>query len=159
MSDVRFRPATAADQAFLEEMLLLAFTWRDESAGGPLDPGVLHYVEGFGREGDVGVVAEVGGVAAGAAWSRLFTPADATYGFVAEDVPELSIGVRAAYRGRGLGTGLIEALKRALVAAGFDRVSLSVEPDNPARRIYERAGFERVGASGGSWTLLCRLTR
>jgi GNAT superfamily N-acetyltransferase len=72
---------------------------------------------------------------------------------------ELSIGVRAEYRGRDLGARLIEALKRELTAAGFERVSLSVEPDNAARRIYERAGFDTVGTNGGSLTMVCRLPR
>jgi len=154
---VQLRPATRGDQSFIEEMLLLAFTWRDEAAGRALDPALLHYVEGFGRAGDVGTIAEVDGVPAGAAWSRRFEPARPGYGFIDPDVPELSIGVRAAYRGRGLGGRLIEALKRELAAAGFERVSLSVEPDNPARRVYERAGFEPVGTNGGSLTMVCRL--
>jgi nicotinamidase-related amidase/ribosomal protein S18 acetylase RimI-like enzyme len=156
-SGIRMRTATREDLPFLEEMLLLAATWRDEANGGRLDPALRHYVEAFGREGDVGVIAEVDGDPAGAAWSRRFEPAHAGYGFVGPDVPELSIGVRAAHRGRGLGAGLIDALKRELIAAGFGRVSLSVEPDNPARRIYERAGFQPVGANGGSWTMVCDL--
>jgi ribosomal protein S18 acetylase RimI-like enzyme len=34
---------------------------------------------------------------------------------------------------------------------------LSVEPDNHARRLYKRLGFETVGAVGGSLTMLLRL--
>jgi len=31
---------------------------------------------------------------------------------------------------------------------------LSVEPDNPARRLYERYGFQVVGTVDGSLTML-----
>jgi ribosomal protein S18 acetylase RimI-like enzyme len=151
------RPATPADQAFLEEMLVAAANWRDETGDPTLEPVFAKYVEDYGRDGDTGVVVEVDGAPAGAAWARCLDPADPGYGFVAADVPELSIGVRREHRGRGLGTELIEGLKRALAAAGVERVSLSVEPDNPARRIYERAGFEQVGINGGSWTMVSRL--
>jgi len=34
---------------------------------------------------------------------------------------------------------------------------LSVEPDNPARRLYERFGFQQVGDADGSLTMLLRL--
>jgi GNAT superfamily N-acetyltransferase len=64
---------------------------------------------------------------------------------------------RSRYRGQGLGSALLEALMRALAGAGAERVSLSVEPDNPARRLYERAGFAKVGENGGSWTMVRRL--
>jgi ribosomal-protein-alanine N-acetyltransferase len=40
---------------------------------------------------------------------------------------------------------------------GFAQISLSVEPDNPALHLYERHGFQRVGGSGGSWTMVARL--
>ena len=40
--------------------------------------------------------------------------------------------------------------------AGFEAISLSVEPDNPAVRLYERAGFTRVGGTG-AWTMLVEL--
>ncbi len=49
----------------------------------------------------------------------------------------------------------------ALVAAarehGLAALSLSVEPDNRARHLYERFGFQEVGTEGGSLTMLLRL--
>ncbi len=37
-------------------------------------------------------------------------------------------------------------------------LSLSVEPDNPAARLYERLGFEVVGVVGGAHTMVLDLT-
>jgi ribosomal protein S18 acetylase RimI-like enzyme len=146
--DVQIRLATSEDEAFLRELLAVAADWR--GTPGPLDPSLAHYVEGFGQDGDVGVVADDHG----AAWARLFSAHAPGFGFVADDVPELSIAVRPEHRGRGLGTALLQALANALSRAGFTRVSLSVEFDNPALRLYERVGFARVGTRGGAWTLV-----
>jgi ribosomal protein S18 acetylase RimI-like enzyme len=157
---VDYRAATPADETFLREMLWLAYNWRDQSAGPghwPDPDGPRRYVEGFGRPGDGGVIAEEHGKPAGAAWYRLLAADDAGYGYVADDVPELTIGVAAAFRGRGVAGELLERLKATAAAAGFRALSLSVEPDNHALRIYERAGFEPAGRSGGSLTLVARL--
>jgi ribosomal protein S18 acetylase RimI-like enzyme len=157
---VVYRAATPADEPFLREMLWLAYNWRDQSVGGdhwPDPDGPRRYVEGFGRAGDGGVIAEAGGEPAGAAWYRLLPAADAGYGYVADDVPELTIGVGAAYRGQGVAAELLERLKATAAADGFRALSLSVEPDNHARRIYARAGFEPSGGTGGSVTLVARL--
>jgi ribosomal protein S18 acetylase RimI-like enzyme len=156
------RAATPADEPFLREMLWLAYNWRDQTVAAdhwPDPDGPRRYVEGFGRPGDGGVIAEEDGVPAGAAWYRLLPASDAGYGYVADDIPELTIGVAAAFRGRGVAAELIERLASHARAEGQSGISLSVEPDNHARRIYERAGFEPVGSSGGSITLLLRLDR
>lgn len=59
---------------------------------------------------------------------------------MSEYVPEnllVYIAVDAKTRGRGIGKLLME---KAVEMAGGD-VALHVEPDNPARRLYERIGF------------------
>jgi putative intracellular protease/amidase/ribosomal protein S18 acetylase RimI-like enzyme len=150
LTDHRLRPATPADEPFLTRMLGHATNWRE----GIRNPVELRYVEGYGRPGDLGVVAEVAGEPAGAAWCRLLTGPDRGYGYVADDVPELAIAVAPEHRGRGLATALIEALQAAVAEAGHRAISLSAEPDNPSRRIYERAGFVRCGTAGGSWTMI-----
>ncbi len=64
------------------------------------------------------------------------------------------MGVHGDRRGRGVGTKLLAELLTRARASGIERVSLSVEPDNFAYHLYERAGFVPVGRSGGSVTML-----
>jgi ribosomal protein S18 acetylase RimI-like enzyme len=146
----------------LLEMLWLAFHWRDEPTAGDgwPDPAAPHrYVEGFGRPGDTGVVAEHGGTLVGAAWYRWLPASDRGYGYVGDDVPELSLAVADGYRGRGVATGLLKRLVREAKDSGVTALSLSVEPDNPALRLYQRHGFNQVGEVGGSWTMVRPLDR
>ncbi len=49
---------------------------------------------------------------------------------------------------------MLEALVVSARAQRHAALSLSVEPDNPARRLYERCGFQVVGAVDGSLTML-----
>ena len=59
----------------------------------------------------------------------------------------IDISLVAEVRGQGLGGALLARLC-ALADANGMRVSLAVEPDNPARRLYERHGFVVADASG-----------
>ncbi len=67
------------------------------------------------------------------------------------------MGVLPAWRGRGVGSDLLDALIVAARDAGSVTLSLSVEPDNSARRLYERFDFHQVGEVDGSLTMLLRL--
>jgi ribosomal protein S18 acetylase RimI-like enzyme len=53
------------------------------------------------------------------------------------------LGVRAPWRGRGLGLALLEHAFAAFAARGFSAVILGAEADSPtgANRLYERAGM------------------
>jgi hypothetical protein len=90
--DAVLRPARADDLPFLEDMLLASADWRDDGSvtreSMLATPELAHYVSGWPRAGDVGVVAEVDGDPVGAAWARLFADDDRGYGFVSADVPE-----------------------------------------------------------------------
>lgn len=46
-----------------------------------------------------------------------------------------------SYRGRGAGTTVLDLLAGELRARDIRALHLQVRPDNPARRLYERAGF------------------
>jgi ribosomal protein S18 acetylase RimI-like enzyme len=90
----------------------------------------------------------------GAAWYRTYTAANPGYGFVAEDVPELSIAVVASRRYEGIGRRLLLDLIDASLAQGYAAMSLSVREKNPARRLYESAGFVLIEKHGTSWTMV-----
>lgn len=161
MVSVVFRPAGPGDAAFLTEMLVEAAFWRPDRRRGGVDdvldePELAHYIAAWPRPGDLGVVAEVEHPV-GAAWLRFFPADDPGYGFVDAGTPEVSMGVVAAWRGRGVGSGLLDALIVAARDAGSVALSLSVESDNLARRMYEGFGFHRVGEVDGSLTMLLRL--
>ncbi len=160
MTQVRLRVARAdaVDEEFLWRMLVEAAWWRP---GGPklsMSQAVgnrahARYVASWGRDGDSGMIAEAAGAPASAAWWRFFTWEDHGYGFIEPAVPEVSIAVAEVIRGQGVGTALLAAL---IERAGHENVralSLSVEVDNPAVRLYQRLGFTRTGRAGNASTM------
>ncbi len=72
-------------------------------------------------------------------------------------MPELAIAVRPEGRGIGVGSALLEALIGLAVRDGLPGLSLSVEKDNPARRLYGHAGFETVEEGDTALTMRLRL--
>src|SRR6478735_2899070 len=158
MDDIRYRPATADDFPFLATMLGEAAVWRPDKPTPTADevladPRYAMYLAGWPRQGDDGIVAEQDGPL-GAAWYRTYTAEHHGYGFIAEDVPELSIAVVASHRREGIGRRLLVDLIDASVARGHPALSLSVNRDNPARALYESVGFVPVEQRASSWTMV-----
>jgi ribosomal protein S18 acetylase RimI-like enzyme len=163
----RIRPVTPADEPFLWEMLYYAAQMADDGAASPEDakrhPFLATYVTGWGRAGDMGVIAvePTSHQPIGAAWIRVLTGTDHTYPAVDENTPELAIAVRPSAIGGGAGTQLLTQLL-ADASAVYPAVVLSVRAANPARRLYERLGFvvvdEVVNRVGGrSFVMLANL--
>ena len=148
------RPAGTQDLPFLRDMLGHAYyaRWGTE-ADVPLE----RYVSGWGRPGDTALVAIDEFQPVGAAWYRLFEADEPGYGFVDAETPELTIAIVPSRRGRGLGEQLLAALLDQARGEGYPRISLSVEPDNPAIRLYEQHGFERVGEHAGALVMRAEL--
>jgi ribosomal-protein-alanine N-acetyltransferase len=69
---------------------------------------------------------------------------------VADEAEILSVGVAAAWRGRGLAGQLLDLHLRRLAALGIRALFLEVDEHNrPACRLYRRAGFREVGRREG----------
>ena len=142
-----FRPLVAADQPQLWNWLHIAL-WDPPPAGlRPIEvlqiPGVRIYAEAWGQPTDVGVVAQVDGVDAGACWMRLL-PFGVGLASVDAETPQLGIALLPPYQHQGHGRPLMQAALKAAADAGHARVALTVHPENPAQRMYEACGFRRV---------------
>lgn len=160
---VTLRPALARDEPFLREMLAAAADWRSPSGVRSAeevirDTAVSHYLLGWPQPRDFGVIAVDRDTPVGAAWCRTFDAELPGYGFVASDVPELTIGVVAGRRGEGIGRLLLEGLIVEAQNRNIKRMSLSVEADNPAMLLYVDIGFVEVSRVADSPTMIldCR---
>jgi ribosomal protein S18 acetylase RimI-like enzyme len=154
MISFNIRPATSSDEPFLREMLfhsLYVEPGREPFTRDVLRlPEVARYVAGWGRAGDLGFLAieDATGEPIGAVWSRLSVGDDKGFAYLDDATPELAVALLPEHRGRGVGTLLLTRyLERARTL--FPAVSLSVSPDNPAMRLYERLGFKAVDVRGG----------
>jgi len=159
---MEIRAGVASDEAFLFDMLVEAYNWdrqiritREQIAS---DPHLNRYLAGWPRPDDFAVVAvEVAHGRVGAAWVRLFAADDPGYGFVADDIPEVSIAVLNSRRGHGIGRALMLALLDEARSRRLRALSLSVEDGNRAKRLYQDLGFVVTGRSGDSDVMTCEL--
>jgi ribosomal protein S18 acetylase RimI-like enzyme len=149
------RQAKIGDETFLWDMLYESIHVEEGSEKPGRDiinqPSISKYVEGWGREGDIGFIAEdSSGKPIGSITCRFFSEENKGYGYVDANTPELGMAILAEYRGKGLGTELIKCLLEEVKGRGIMGISLSVDPDNPAARLYRRFGFIEVGVEGTS---------
>lgn len=177
---MRIVPVPQDGEDTLLPFLVLCCNWSMDRP--PLDAEAVRaddhldrYIEGWGRPGDLGVMAvredggpgqsdieasdgDAGPSAAGpgadprvlgAAWIRTMGEKPG-YGWVADDIPELSIAVLPEAQGEGLGRRLMQTLLQMARLTGVTAVSLAVEETNGARHLYDELGFAVVGRNEGS---------
>lgn len=164
MPPLDIRPIQPTDIPFLWEMLYLCIHIPEGTVPPSKyeilkNPDIAKYVKEWGRSEDKGFIAvdSKKGVSIGCAWFRLFNSANKGYGYINDTTPELSIAVLPEYRNQGIGNQLIICLLEAAKVSGYAAISLSVDPHNPAVRLYQRLGFKQVGISGTSWTMKVEL--
>lgn len=156
---MQLREATSDDLELLYDMLLEAFNWdgtarltRDEVVA---DVHTVRYLGGWQRPGDFGLVAVEGETPLGAIWARALPAGAPGYGYVADDIPEIGMGVSRGRREQGVGSALLAGCLNQARALGWRAMSLSVEDGNAAARaLYLRHEFSVVGRNGSSDTML-----
>jgi GNAT superfamily N-acetyltransferase len=155
-----WRLLTSADAALMERMMLFAGFPPDGDlpAEAPQMPHVRRFLDGWGRTGDVGVVAiDEAERPLGAAWARVLVDEPLLHDDTGAPVAELAIAVEAHARGRGVGRALLDALAEAARDAGHHELSLNVSSRNAAHRLYLRCGFEVVGEGAQGLVMRRRL--
>jgi GNAT superfamily N-acetyltransferase len=146
LSVMVLRLLSSTDAPVLERMMLLAGfpPDRELTTDARAMPHVRRFLDGWGRTGDVGVLAlDDQERALGAAWARLLDDP-----LLRDDrgapVAEVAIAVEDHARGQGIGGALLDSLADAAASAGHRELPPRVSPRNPAHRLYLRCGFELV---------------
>jgi RimJ/RimL family protein N-acetyltransferase len=133
------RPATLGDvDALVALVAEVAGEGRWIATEAPVDVEERHHTVAEAVQSDhaIVLVAEVGGELAGDLGLHL-----APYG-----VADLGMLVAAGWRGRGVGTALLDEAVRQAREAGAHKIALQVWPHNTAAiALYERFGFQREG--------------
>jgi ribosomal protein S18 acetylase RimI-like enzyme len=169
-----YRPATAGDSRFIAEMIdlssdgiaLIEWEAAAREAGGrtALEIGAERYAAGEGEYSYRNcVLAEVAGRRAGVLLSFPIPPRDpaaaaapppydgsdvfAPYRYL--EAPDTwyicGVALRPQYRGRGIGTRLLQIAREQAHEHGYGRLSLVVFAENSgAVRLYRRLGYEII---------------
>ena len=149
MTAIRIRAADAEDAVFMTSMLISAMNWSSErlnSAAALLaDPQVWQYIADWPLADDRGLIAvDEGGRPLGACWLRYRPSTGRGFGYIASDVPELTIAVRSEARRAGIGRTLLRAMadqarSRGVTAAESQcRARQSRRPPVPKRGMVHR---------------------
>jgi ribosomal protein S18 acetylase RimI-like enzyme len=156
------REAGAEDVDAIRWALYAALAWNPERVLPPVElvlqhPEAARYHQAWGRPGDLGVIASLGDEVVGVAYCRLFTDEDHGHGYVDEETPEVAVAVSDGHRGEGLGARLLRGLEELARREGMPRLSLSVDADNPARRLYERLGYREISVDADGVRMIIEL--
>jgi GNAT superfamily N-acetyltransferase len=143
---LRLRPITPEDESFLAGLYastraeeLAQTNWSDEQKAMfcrmQFNAQTAHYRENY--PGASFQIIEKDGVALGrlyvARWER--------------EIRIIDIALVPEHRGAGIGSRFLKELQKEAKAAGT-KLSIHVEQFNPARRLYERLGFQQVEEKG-----------
>jgi ribosomal protein S18 acetylase RimI-like enzyme len=146
VGEPRLRPVVDSDRAFLVELYgsvrepeLGQVPWDDATKRAFVEQQFAaqdaHYRQHY--PGATLDVVEVDGRPAG----RLYVHRGPS------DIRIMDVALAPAFRGRGIGTALLQTLVEEAQASGR-KLSIHVEVNNPARALYERLGFAPAGEHG-----------
>ena len=117
-------------------------------------PELRIYYEDFGNKAsDHCLVAEDEGKVIGAVWTRIMND----YGHIDDKTPSFAISLYREYRGRGIGTKLMQEMLDLLKEKGYKRASLAVQKANYAVMMYKKVGFETVDENEEEYIMVCSL--
>lgn len=116
-------------------------------------PELQVYINNFGSDDDNALVVEYNGKIVGAVWTRIMND----YGHIDNNTPSLAISLYKEYRNKGIGTELMNKILIFLRNKGYKRVSLSVQKNNYAYKMYKKSGFKIIKENEEEYIMLCDL--
>ncbi|MGE5627943.1 MAG: N-acetyltransferase family protein [Solirubrobacterales bacterium] len=139
------REMKSEEYPLLDDFLYEAIFQQDETNLVPKsiikNPELQIYINEFGKKkDDYCLCAEVNGQIVGAVWVRNIRG----YGSIDNITPELSISLYRDFRGCGIGTKMMKMMLAYLKKAGYCKISLAVQKENYAFKMYLNIGFEVI---------------
>ena len=117
-------------------------------------PELKLYYDSFGTgTSENCIVADDGGKVIGAVWTGIMND----YGHIDDDTPSFAISLYKEYRGRGIGTRMMNEMLALLKEKGYKQASLAVQKANYAVRMYEKVGFNTVGENEEEYIMVREL--
>ncbi len=112
------------------------------------------YVKDFGNyKDDNCIVAELNNKIVGACWTRIMND----YGHIDDNTPSFAISLYEEYRGKGIGTKLMETMLQLLKDKGYKKTSLAVQKNNYAVKMYKKVGFKIIDENEQEYIMVCSL--
>ncbi|MDE6035747.1 MAG: GNAT family N-acetyltransferase [Ruminococcus sp.] len=159
MSNYIIRPINDNEYGILERFLYEAIFIPQGTEPPPSEiiekPELQIYTENFGRKDDYCLVAETDNKIVGAVWVRIMDD----YGHIDNNTPSLAISLYKDFRGHGIGTALLKNMLLLLKSENYEKVSLSVQKENYACRMYLKAGFEVVSENDEEYIMIRNLQK
>ena len=148
------------EYSLLSDFLYEAIYIPDGTAAPPKSvitcPELQVYIADFGNsKHDKALIVEVDGNIVGAIWARIMND----YGHIDKNTPSLAMSVLKGYREMGIGTSLLTQMLSTEKAAGYAKLSLSVQKDNYAVRMYKKAGFNTVDENNEEYIMVIDLNK
>ena len=155
---MRIRKIEPEEISFLQEMLYEAIFVEEGQEKLPQsiikEPSLWSYIDQFGKQHcDLCFVAEKEEKLIGAVWGRLFPQEQKGYGYINDEIPELSIAIKEEERGKQWGTKLMSSIMKEYKMLGMEALSLSVDKKNKAFHLYQKLGFKIYSETDKSVTM------
>ena len=158
---MEIRPIRQEEYPLLEDFLYDAIFLPDGVAEPPREivnqPELAVYITDFGQPDDLCLVAESDGNLLGAVWTRILAEKVKGYGNVDGHTPEFAISVKKEFRQQGIGSKLMQEMIVWLKSKGYEKVSLSVNKDNYAYRMYQKLGFQVIREQDEDYLMVLEL--
>jgi ribosomal protein S18 acetylase RimI-like enzyme len=149
---VRLRPCRDEDAEFLREVYV-AYRWEEMQASGWPEAARRAFLHDQHRLQDAHYRQHYQGAARGVI-EVAGQPAGRLYLYhCGHELRIVDVAFLPDFRGQGLGGAMITAVQQQAAALGIPRVSIHVERNNPALRLYQRLGFGLVEERSLYWLL------
>jgi ribosomal protein S18 acetylase RimI-like enzyme len=113
----------------------------------------LYYDNFYSNKDDYCLVCIDDNKIVGAVWTRIMND----YGHIDDNAPSLAISLYEEYRGKGYGTKLMINILELLKNKGYKNVSLSVQKENYATKLYLNVGFKIINETEEEYIMVKEL--